>query len=591
MKLTLRKKKTILIAAISIFLALFLAGLILLLLRFGGAAFLKFGERGPISIKSSEEKETHSSNFFEMKDQIIKSFETIAVANPGGSYAAQIGITAHHLPTALPFISSFYKELAGSTGPRQTFVIIGPDHLEKCQARIAMTKIPYLTPFGRVEIDREMESKILQAGASLDDSCFEGEHSIGVQTIFIKYLFPDAKIVPLLLSSGAPEGSIERITGELAASKDKITVIISADFSHHQTKERASQLDSESEQMIRNLDVSSLDIEHVDSPPSIRAAILLAEKMGRAAPKILGKENSFNFTGVPENTTGYLNVLFTNKNSDGRASLLFLGDLMFDRNIRLAAQKNGNNFIFTQIAQLLAGNDLVVANLEGPVTDNKSVSVGSLPGGSNNFIFTFAPDLAPTLFDNNIRLVSLGNNHILNFGQNGLEATRQYLNSAGVKYFGAPGGERGVIEEIGGVKIGFVNYNQFIGGEALEAEAAIEEIKKVKLQADIAVLYAHWGIEYAADANAAIKNLGRRFIDAGADLVIGSHPHVIQPAEEYNGKKIYYSLGNFVFDQYFSEAVRKGLAVIVKINSRDKSLEFEEKNLYLQTNGQTVIIE
>lgn len=277
------------------------------------------------------------------------------------------------------------------------------------------------------------------------------------------------------------------------------------------------------------------------------------------------------------------------RNPVREVNLLFLGDLMFDRNIRLAAQKNGNDFIFAEITGLLGAGDLVVANLEGPITDNGSVSVGSLPGSANNFIFTFSPDLAPTLFNNNIRLVNLGNNHILNFGQKGLEATKQYLNGAGVGYFGAPGGERGIIEEIGGVKIGFVNYNQFAGKESLEA--AIEEIKKIKSQADIVALYAHWGIEYAAEANAAIKNLGHQFIDAGADLVIGSHPHVIQPAEDYSGKKIYYSLGNFVFDQYFSEAARRGLAVIVKINSRDKSLKFEEKNIYLQINGQTAIIE
>ena len=158
-------------------------------------------------------------------------------------------------------------------------------------------------------------------------------------------------------------------------------------------------------------------------------------------------------------------------------------------------------------------------------------------------------------------------------------------------YFGASEGERSIVKEIKGVKIALVNYNQFIGSAAAEQTAVVKEIKKIKAQADLVILYAHWGIEYDSALNGVIKNLAHEFINAGADLIIGAHPHVIQSVEEYQGKKIYYSLGNFVFDQYFSEAVRQGLAVIVKINNQTKQLDFEEKKLYLQTNGQTTLIE
>jgi poly-gamma-glutamate synthesis protein (capsule biosynthesis protein) len=74
-------------------------------------------------------------------------------------------------------------------------------------------------------------------------------------------------------------------------------------------------------------------------------------------------------------------------------------------------------------------------------------------------------------------------------------------------------------------------------------------------------------------------------------LVVGAHPHIIQPVEDYKGKKIYYSLGNFVFDQYFSQGVRRGLGVLIKINQKTKKFEFEEKNFYLAMNGQTVFAE
>lgn len=587
--LTISNKKIILIAGIGIFLMLVLGAFILKSSYSSKTTFLWPWETKSIVIESSKQKEFHSANFFELKDLMIKDFKNSAILDPEDNHSVKIGITSHHLPTALPLISSFYKELARSVTPFQTFVIVGPDHLERCRAPIATTKMPYSTAFGAVEIDQEIEDRILQVGVFLDDNCFENEHSIGVQAIFIKYLFPGAKIVPLLFSASATEESIKRIAEELSSYGDKITLIISADFSHYQTKDRAKQLDSESEQMIKNLDVSSLGIEHVDSPPAIKLAILLAKKLGVTNPQILGRANSFDFTGIPENTTGYLNVLFTDKNAAGQVSLLFLGDLMFDRNIRQAAKKQGNDFIFEPLKNWLSENDLAIANLEGPITENRSVSVNTLPGEQNNFIFTFDPSLAGTLFSNNIKLVNLGNNHIINFGQRGLESTKQYLDSAGVSYFGAPANERSIAKDTKGVKVVLVNYNQFVGSVAVERTAVIEEIKKTKAQADIVIVYAHWGTEYNSIANGAIKNLAHEFIDAGADLIIGSHPHVVQDKEEYQGKMIYYSLGNFIFDQYFSLEVKRGLAVKAKINLADKKMEFEETSLCLQNNGQTII--
>lgn len=268
--------------------------------------------------------------------------------------------------------------------------------------------------------------------------------------------------------------------------------------------------------------------------------------------------------------------------------ILFVGDLMFDRKIRQAAAKNGNDFIFEPLRDLFFGNDLIVANLEGPLTTNNSASVNSIPGSANNFIFTFDPSLAKTLFGQNIKLVNLGNNHILNFGQKGLESTKTYLKEAGVNYFGDPGsgGQKSFVQEFDGFKIGFVSYDQFNEPNASTTKA---EIGKLKLESDLIIVYAHWGNEYVKTANAPIVSLAHSFIDAGADLIIGSHPHVIQNKEVYNGKIIYYSLGNFVFDQWFDSDVREGLAVKVLIEPQSKKLEFVETRLWLQNNGQTII--
>lgn len=267
-------------------------------------------------------------------------------------------------------------------------------------------------------------------------------------------------------------------------------------------------------------------------------------------------------------------------------SILFLGDLMADRYIRQMIDKKGADYIFSGTRDLTGNQDLTVANLEGPITDSNSKSVNTVPGERNHLIFTFDPIVAPALTKNNIKLVNIGNNHILNFGNDGLVATKKNLSEAGVEYFG---GEDVIIKNINGMKIGFINYNQFEScRDALQCvSTVVENIKNLKNQADLVVVYTHWGAEYKTEPAENIKNLGRRFIDSGADLVIGTHPHVVQPAEEYKSKKIYYSLGNFVFDQYFSPETKKGMAVEVKIDTQTKNMNFRDIGLVLDNNGQT----
>jgi poly-gamma-glutamate synthesis protein (capsule biosynthesis protein) len=295
------------------------------------------------------------------------------------------------------------------------------------------------------------------------------------------------------------------------------------------------------------------------------------------------------FSGVSlSNNAGKIQGKALNKPGDiaiKEVSVLFVGDLMFDRYVREIAEKRGNDFIFEKISSFLKESDFIVANIEGPITDNKSVSVGTVPGEKGHFSFTFDKSLAETLFKQNIKLVNLGNNHILNFGNGGLLQTENYLKENGIDYFGDPENKEKnyIVKEINGIKIGFVSYSQFGGN----AEKTSNNIKELKNKADILVVYSHWGKEYEKNPSENIKNLAHSFIDAGADLIIGSHPHVIQNMEEYKGKKVYYSLGNFIFDQYFSAETMKGLAVRVKINSDNKNLEFQETALFMDKNGQT----
>ncbi len=244
--------------------------------------------------------------------------------------------------------------------------------------------------------------------------------------------------------------------------------------------------------------------------------------------------------------------------------MLFLGDMMFDRYIRQVGERKGYDYIFKEVDNLLSGNDLVVANLEGPITDNKSVSVGTEFGEKENYFLTFDPKIAKVLANHNIKLLDIGNNHILNFKSSGVSETQKYLAENNISYFGNPlEKENYLIKDFEGFKIGFVSYNQF---EPDAVAKALNNIANARKRANVVILYAHWGKEYDDSVLPSIRALAHNFIDNGADLIIGSHPHVVQEKEVYKGKTIFYSLGNFVFDQYFNPRTTKGLAVEVSIN-------------------------
>ena len=301
-------------------------------------------------------------------------------------------------------------------------------------------------------------------------------------------------------------------------------------------------------------------------------------KKGASSEKIL-MNNSTKDTNIRDNSIA----------SQKAVKILFVGDMMFDRHIREAVEKYGSgdyDYILAPLKEKLSDYDLVIGNLEGPITNKKSVSINTKIGEGKNFIFTFDPTVAKVLAENNIKLVNLGNNHILNQGEKGLEQTKKYLDEAGVQYFGDA--DNLETEFPSGNSVSFVSYNYSIPDSA---ETAIEEIKSAKEQSNLVIVCPHWGTEYkVGDPGKTVRALAHRFVDAGADAVIGTHPHVIQESEEYKGKKIYYSLGNFVFDQYFQKETMEGLGVEMTIHPEGR-LEYREVKFEMTKKGQTKKVE
>jgi poly-gamma-glutamate synthesis protein (capsule biosynthesis protein) len=237
-----------------------------------------------------------------------------------------------------------------------------------------------------------------------------------------------------------------------------------------------------------------------------------------------------------------------------RVSLLAFGDMLLDRYIKKTIDKYGTDYPFQNIKSSLTGNDLTLANLEGVFTDFKPNKASP-----NMTSFTFDPKLVPAIKNLGFNILLEANNHSQDFGKAGLAQSQAYLEQNGIDCFGTYSNEGKIstIKDINGIKIGFVGYDEF--GNSFDD--VIAEIKKLKPEVDHVVIFAHWGIEYQTNSSDDQRQKGRQFIDAGADLVLGGHPHVVQPLEIYKSKLIFYSLGNFVFDQVFSQSVQRGLAV------------------------------
>ncbi len=300
------------------------------------------------------------------------------------------------------------------------------------------------------------------------------------------------------------------------------------------------------------------------------------------------RKSSFFVLGfIPFYVVGsFVSYMFTPKNDVQEKSdvvtVSFVGDMMFDRYVREQAEKNGYDDIFSKTLPLFLNTDVLLGNLEGPITNFKTVSDWRNVD-ANHYKFTFATSVAKTLSNVGFNVVFLSNNHILNFGTKGLSQTKQWLTENDVAYVGAPDEAYTPWRyATGTTKIAVYAFDMWY---SRDVDKIVSKIKSESNDTFV-IVYAHWGDEYEKRPNVGQVKIAHRFIDVGADFVVGSHPHVVQTKEYYNGKWIYYSLGNFVFDQYFSGDVMCGGVVSVSIKP-NMSYEVKESFAKLLRDGTT----
>ena len=244
-------------------------------------------------------------------------------------------------------------------------------------------------------------------------------------------------------------------------------------------------------------------------------------------------------------------------------TILIGGDVMLDRGMRLLGQMNGYDSLFTSITPLFKTADIVVVNLEGPVTAYPSKTLLSNGTFTKELSFTFAPGSTKALYNAGITAVSLANNHEDNFGVKGVTETKEWLKQSNLQWFGNPWNVSSseLVMDKNGMKIAFVGYHAFQTG----LSRVLTDVKRLTSDGYFVIVMPHWGEEYTSHPSGAMRDQARSMIGAGAKAIIGGHPHVIMDNETIAGVPVYYSIGNLLFDQYFSPEVRKGQIVQLKL--------------------------
>lgn len=246
------------------------------------------------------------------------------------------------------------------------------------------------------------------------------------------------------------------------------------------------------------------------------------------------------------------------KQMEPTVRLTFVGDVMMSGNVEKMLLEHGFDYPYKHVYELFQQDDYTIANLETPVTKRGT------PPASKEFVYKSPPEAVRAMKAAGVDAVNLANNHSMDQGVEGLLDTFAALDENQLQYVGAGADSSRayapVYVEKNGIRIALLGFSRVVPevswyagngkpgvAASYDSTAAEQAIREAKAQVDLVIVITHWGQERVDLPVEHQKTLSRAYIDAGADLIVGSHPHVLQGFEQYHNKWIAYSLGNFIF--------------------------------------------
>jgi poly-gamma-glutamate synthesis protein (capsule biosynthesis protein) len=243
-------------------------------------------------------------------------------------------------------------------------------------------------------------------------------------------------------------------------------------------------------------------------------------------------------------------------------SLVFVGDVLLARNVEFLMRTKGSEYPFAGLSPFqFSVHPALIGNFESAIpTEHQPTPIGQLN-------FSVSPQFVPMLSQSGFTHLSLANNHTNDFGEAGLVHTRSTLEKSLVTF-----GDPHTVSDSRVAKLQI--HEQAISIIGIHALSVLDdEAIRAVLQAgesahEYQIVYIHWGEEYALRHNQQQRNIAERLVEYGADLIIGHHPHVVQGIENIDGTLVFYSLGNYIFDQYFSKDVQEGLLLSIQFGEQ-----------------------
>ncbi|MBI4257149.1 AmmeMemoRadiSam system protein B [Candidatus Uhrbacteria bacterium] len=515
---------------------------LLVLVCFGFGIWVASHEPKP----SSYENETNHFSYTLAAPSLYEAAN--AAAEEVERTGARSGIVAHHLLVADKIAQTF---AALGNGREKTVVILSPNHFNLGRSVMQATDGTWETPFGDVEVDVDVLEKLLGREGeegwvpdlSYEPETFKQEHGISSIVPFVKVWFPQARIVPIVVHDDATPQQLLDLAYSIQDAAPRAVVIASIDMSHNLPAHIQTVHDEITLRTIENGDCGDTWVMcnlEIDSNAALETLFWVNQKRGTQEWHLTHHGSSLAMEATSdwrENTSHILGYFERGKASDEPfLSIQFVGDVMLDRGVRSKIESQGVEYPWMEVQRFFQGTHLRVANLEGTLGDEPSIATEEPP-----FRFTFASEFVAAMKPF-VDLVSLANNHSRDRGLDGELLTQAWLDEIGINWFGGYADSESMYRF---ENVSLVGYHEF--GTAIED--VVTAIEREAHDGQFVIVFPHWGIEYVSEPQDGQRELATRMIEAGADLIIGSHPHVIQGIETVDGVPVVYSLGNFIFDQ------------------------------------------
>jgi poly-gamma-glutamate synthesis protein (capsule biosynthesis protein) len=455
----------------------------------------------------------------------------------------------------------------------ETVVVVSVDHFAAGTSGISTTDKEWDLTAGKVAANKKLVSLLTESKiATSNEQAFGEEHGI-------KNILPDIKeltranVLPIIIKDNVEKGEVDKLADWIESNCKDCIVIASTDFSHYQPNALADIHDSYSISALEKLDFDKIWTAETDSPQSLYLAAKLAERNNTKNFNLFYNSNSgkLNNNDDAETTSvvlGYYSDKQVAEASQPSTSFVIAGDAMFDRNVWQRYNPDLKKVFDNFGTRVFRGSDVSLINLEGPVSDH------AIPGiQTGGMSFNFQPQVPAVLKYLNIGEVSLANNHTNNAGTSGFATTKSMLTKSDIIYFGKPSdySQDSVLRIPGQIPVTIIGIMAL---DDFDQAGMNAKIKSEKSAGQFVIIYPHWGEEYKEKHVSGQSALAKEWIAAGADMIVGSHPHVTEDFELIDGKPVVYSLGNFVFDQFFSQETQEGLVLAGTITKDKIQLTF-----------------